>query len=345
MNSQHEYATPAAPQRPATSWTADELMGMSFPEPTWAVPGLIAEGVTLLCGPPKVGKSWLSLNLGLSIAAGLPALGNIDVEPGPVLYMALEDTPRRLQARMRKVLAGRPAPAGLTLDTHCPPLPVGGDQYIAAWLDEHPGARLIVIDVLTKVRGVAPHGSSAYEADYAAVGYVKRVADAYAVPVVLVHHVRKAGAEDFLAEVSGTNGLAGAADAVLVLKRGRAQADGILHVTGRDVEETEYPLAFDAPNGAWRLLDGSVGEHQMQDTRAAVLRFVRESPGSKPKEIADALQLNPNTVRQTCKRMADDGQLRSGSGGTYYVPQPSQSDGASLTSLRHPNVPEQGEGQ
>jgi len=262
-----------------------------------------------------------------------------------VLYMALEDTPRRLQARIRKVLAGRPAPAGLTLDTHCPALPAGGDQYIAGWLDENPGARLVVIDVLTKVRGAAPHGSSAYEADYASVGYVKRLADAYAVPVVLVHHVRKAGAEDFLAEVSGTNGLAGAADAVLVLKRGRAQADGILHVTGRDIEETEYPLAFDAPNGAWRLLAGSVDEHQMQDTRAAVLRFVRESPGSKPKDIADALRLNANTVRQTCKRMADDGQLRTSPGGTYYPPQLSGPSDTSLMSPGHSAATDQGEGQ
>jgi hypothetical protein len=126
------------PERPQTTWNAVELMAVSFPEPTWAVPGIIAEGVTLLAGPPKVGKSWMSLGLGLSIAAGLPALGSIAVEAGPVLYLALEDTPRRLQSRMRTVLAGRPAPSTLTLDTYCPPLPNGGDQYIAGWLDETP---------------------------------------------------------------------------------------------------------------------------------------------------------------------------------------------------------------
>jgi hypothetical protein len=343
MNAQPERALHVAPERPATSWTADELMDITFPEPTWAVPGLIAEGVTLLCGPPKVGKSWLSLNLGLSIAAGLPALGTIPVDAGPVLYLALEDTPRRLQSRMRKVLAGRRAPSGLTLDTYCPALPAGGVEYIAGWLDEHPGARLIVIDVLTKVRGSAPHGASAYEADYAAVGHIKRLADAYAVPVVLVHHVRKAGSEDFLAEVSGTNGLAGAADAVLVLKRGRAQADGVLHVTGRDVEETEMALSFDADHGAWSLLDGPTEEHLMHDTRATVSRFLRESPGRKPAQIAEALQLNPTTVRQTCARMAKDGQIRTGSGGTYYPLEASDTPDVSPLSLCHPVLSEQGE--
>ena len=314
-------------ERPVTSWTADELMAIQFPDPTWAVPGLIAEGVNLLAGPPKVGKSWLSLNLGVAIAGGHPALDSIEVEAGPVLYLALEDTPRRLQSRMRKVLAGRRAPRGLTLDTYCPPLPAGGTDYIAGWLDEHPSARLVVIDVFTKVRGAPPGGVSAYEADYAAIGHVKRLADHYGVPVLLVHHVRKAGSEDFLAEVSGTNGLAGAADAVLVLKRGRAEADGVLHVTGRDVTENDYAMTFDADAGAWRLLDGPAGDHLMNDTRARIARFVREHPdGRKPKEIAEALQLNANTVRQNCTRMAGDGQLHAGSGGTYYPPKTGGSD-------------------
>jgi hypothetical protein len=333
MSAQPDWSLHAVPERPVTSWTADELMAMSFPEPTWAVPGLIAEGVNLLAGPPKVGKSWLSLNLGVSIAAGDPALESIDVESGPVLYLALEDTPRRLQSRMRKVLAGRRAPTALTLDTYCPPLPTGGADYIAGWLDEHPGARLVVIDVFTKVRGLPPHGVSAYEADYAAIGHVKRLADSYGVPIVLVHHVRKAASEDFLAEVSGTNGLAGAADAVLVLKRGRAQADGVLHVTGRDVTENDYAMAFNADAGAWRLLDGPAEDHLMADTRSQISRFVRERPdGRKPKEIAEALQLNPNTVRQTCTRMAKDGQLHAGADGTYYPPKTGDS-GTSFTLL------------
>lgn len=320
MNAQPEPPIQSAPERPVTSWTADELMAITFPEPTWAVPGLISEGVNLLAGPPKVGKSWMSLNLGVSIASGNAALGSIPVEAGPVLYLALEDTPRRLQSRMRKVLAGRKAPRDLTLDTFCPPLPSGGVEYIAGWLDEHTGARLVVIDVFTKVRGRPPAGAGAYEADYAAIGYIKQLADSYGVPVLLVHHVRKAASDDFLAEVSGTNGLAGAADAVLVLKRGRAQADAVLHVTGRDVEEAERAMSFDADTGTWRLLDGDAEDYQMQDTRALIVRFVREFPGAKPKDIAEALELNSNTVRKTCLRMAEDGQLRGEPGGTYYPP-------------------------
>ncbi len=318
----------AAPAR--TAWNAQELMGMDFPEPRWAVPGLICEGVTLLAGPPKVGKSWMALGLGLDIAAGRPVLGSVTCDPGPVLYLALEDTPRRLQTRMRTALADTPAPPGLTLSIACAPMPAGGDEQIAEWLDRHPDARLVVIDVFAKVRGTPPQGVAAYDADYAAMSRIKRVADAYGVAIVLVHHVRKAAAEDFLATVSGTNGLAGAADAVLVLERARAKADGVLHVTGRDVDEHDHALSFDPGAGAWRLLDGPAGDYLLRDTRSLVLRHLRDYPGRRPKQIAEALNLDPATIRQTCRRMAEDGQLTATPAGAYHpADQPSAEHAAS----------------
>ncbi|MGW3506982.1 AAA family ATPase [Streptomyces sp. NPDC000994] len=335
----HLYSVPSDPEtapivppkreRPRTAWTADQLMAARFPEPKWAVPGILAEGVSVLAGPPKVGKSWLSLGLGLSVTAGGKAFDSVPVQGGPVLYLALEDTPRRLQTRMGKLLGGQPAPAGLTLVTECPPFPQGGTEAIAQWLERNPDARMVVIDVFAKMRGQAPAGVSAYDADYVAVGYAKRLADHYGVAVVLVHHVRKAGSDDFLTEVSGTNGIAGAADATLVLKRARGQADGILHVTGRDVDEAEYALSFQPASGAWHLLDGPVSDHTVSDTRATILRYVRAHPGAKPKEMAGELpQVDMDTIRRTCNRMADAGQLAKDTGGRYYPDTETRTQGA-----------------
>jgi AAA domain len=308
------------PARIRTSWTAADIMTMDFPPPKWAVPGVLAEGVNLLAGPPKVGKSWMSLGLGVDIALGGKAFGTMAVEAGPVLYLALEDTARRLQTRLRKVLADRAAPAGLTLATTCPPLPQGGDEAIAAWIDRNRDARMVIIDVFAKLRGMSPPGMSAYDADYAAVGRAKKVADAYGIAVVLIHHVRKAGSDDFLSEVSGTNGLAGAADATLVLKRARNQGDGVLHVTGRDVDEAEYALTFDPSAGAWHMLDGPAEDHQLGDTRAAVLRWLRQAPGSTPKAIAEGTGIERETVKKTCQRMLAAGQLACDTAGRYRVP-------------------------
>jgi DNA-binding CsgD family transcriptional regulator len=262
----------------------------------------------------------MSLGLGLTIAAGGLAFGRIGVQAGPVLYLALEDTPRRLQGRMGKLLQGRPAPAALTLATTCPTLPQGGDTAVAGWLDANPDARLVVLDVFAKVRGPSPAGMSAYDADYSAVGRAKALADRYSVAVVLVHHVRKAGADDFLTEVSGTNGLAGAADATLVLKRARGQADAVLHITGRDVDEAEHALSFQPETGAWLLLDGPADEHALSDTRATILRYLRAHPGSTPKDIAVDTGLSHDTVKKTCPRMAADGQLTADPAGRYILP-------------------------
>lgn len=346
---QHLYSVPStdqpepqpiepARQRIRTAWTADELMATTFPEPTWAVPGILAEGVNLLAGPPKVGKSWLSLGLGLAVAAGGNAFDTVPVEAGPVLYLALEDTPRRLQTRMGKILGGQPAPACLTLATACPPLAQGGTEAIAQWIERHPDARLVVIDVFAKMRGPSAPGASAYDADYAAVGHAKRIADHYGIALVLVHHVRKAGADDFLSEVSGTNGIAGAADATLVLKRARGQADGVLHITGRDVDETEYALRFRAAAGAWQMLDGPAEDHTIGATRAVILRHVRTHPGARPKDIADAHpDIDPGTIRRTCSRMAAAGQLTKDVTGRYYPDPTTKHD--HLSQQSHLSIP------
>lgn len=341
----------AVPDQPArrTRWTDAELLAVQFPEPRWAVPGLLCEGLNLIAGAPKLGKSWLSLGLGAAIANGEPALGSIEVERGPVLYCALEDTGRRLQRRRRQMLSagGRAAPQ-LTLETACPTMTNGGDSVLVDWLEENPHARLVIIDTFEKMRGTDTTGASAYAADYAAAVRFKTIADHYGVPFLLIHHVRKQGAEDFQSLVSGTNGLTGAVDAIMVLERARGQADGVLHVTGRDVEETDYAMNFDAGTGAWTKLDGPASDYQMHETRALITRCVRDYPGQKPAQIADALQLNPNTVRQTCKRMADKGQLRAAVGGTYYPAEPSDSPDTpqlSHLSLSHSTPSDQGKQQ
>jgi hypothetical protein len=310
----------SAPSRPRISWTAAELVAEEFPEPRWAVPGIVPEGCTLLAGPPKVGKSWLTLDLGVSVSTGGKALGRLDVPAGPVLYLALEDPPRRLKDRLLKVLAGDPAPPTMTLATSCPPLPEGGDKRIAAWLAQHPDARLVVVDVFTRMRGPKPPGSSPYEADYAAVAQMKAVADAYGVALILVAHVRKQEADDFLETVSGTNGLAGAADAVAVLRRPRGKADGELRITGRDVEEATFALEFAADLGAWQLLEGPAAEHVLANTRATILAAVRKEPGIRPRQIANATKLEHALVKKTVQRMVNAGQLDTDGNGRYFLP-------------------------
>jgi hypothetical protein len=303
-----------------TRWTAAELLNEEFPDQRWAVPGVIAEGSNLLCGPPKLGKSWFALNLALAVASGGRALGRIDVEQGDVLYLALEDTARRLQSRLKIVLAGEEPPTRLTLETHCDPLTHGGTELIEDWLDMHPLARLVNIDVFTRVRGLTDDRANRYESDYVAMAQIKDIADRYGVAFLIVHHTRKASADDFLDSVSGTHGIAGAADAVLILTRSRGSAEAVLKVTGRDVEEAEYALNFAADIGTWQLLDGPAGDYELGDTRRRILHLVRETEPLTPSQISDALDLTLNTVKSTVRRMAEAGQLHTDGSGRYFTP-------------------------
>lgn len=306
---------------PVTSWTAVDLMAAEFPQPKWAVPGLIVEGVTLLAGPPKAGKSWLGLDLSVSVASGGKALGWVDAEPGEVLYLALEDTGRRLQDRMKTVLHGDDPPKGLVLATECPLMNQGGLDLIRRWIDQQTNPRLIIVDVFERIRGLTNPGESAYTGDYSAVRGIKTLADERHVAIVLVHHVRKVISTDFINEISGTLGLAGAADSIAVLRRTRGDVDGQLLITGRDVEENEYAVRFAPELGAWQLL-GLASEHGLSDTRQKILAFVREHDGARPKEISLGTGLDYELVKKTCYRMSDGGQLDTDNRGRYFPPAP-----------------------
>lgn len=294
-------------------------MAATFPPPRWVVPGIFPEGLTLLAGPPKVGKSWLSIGLAVAVAAGGKALSSIGVEPGPVLYLALEDTGRRLQNRMTKVLAGDGPPRGLTFVIESPFMRAGGLDKIDDWLTNHQGPRLVIIDVLQKFRGPALQGQSAYAADYEAISQIKILADLHQIGIVVIHHDRKGNADDFISEISGTYGLAGGADTIAALKRSRGELDGVLHVTGRDVEENEYALRFDPQLGAWSLI-GLASEYGLSETRRKILGYLRLHDGSKPAEIAMGTGISRDTVKQTCSRMAADNQLDTDGQGRYFIP-------------------------
>ncbi|WP_246160757.1 AAA family ATPase [Nocardioides humilatus] len=296
-----------------TRWTAQELLELDFPEIKWAVEGWIAEGVTVLAGAPKIGKSWLCLDLALAVASGGVVFGNIDVDQGAVLYAALEDTGRRLRDRLRLVLNDRPAPSGLTFETQARPFNDMLD-YIRGWVDHTPDARLVIIDVLSKIRPA--NVKNDYAEDYRVMSAIKKVADECGVAIVVVHHKRKQEATDPLDQISGTNGITGAADASMVLSRPRTSPEASLFITGRDVEEKESPLMWDASAHRWILLDGPVG---LGDGAArTIYNYLASGVTATPTEIAKATGLPDGTIKGTLTRMIDADQV-SRTKGRYFV--------------------------
>ena len=234
---------------------------------------------------------------------------------GEALYLALEDPPRRLQRRLQLTLGGEPAPDGLFIETAWDKLLEGGRDRLDGWLAAHPACRMVVVDVFAKVRGIVEGNVNRYEADYDAMANLKTIADKHGVAILVVHHTRKAVADDFVDSVSGTHGLAGAADAVLVLSRSRGSADAKLHVTGRDIEEADYAMQFNPANGAWSLLEGPAEEYEVSDSRRRILVHLRKNGPRSPKRLSDKLDLDHDAVRQMVSRMARDEQIATDGGG------------------------------
>jgi hypothetical protein len=174
-----------------TSWTAADLMAAEFPPARFAVPNLIPEGLTFFAGAPKLGKSWLALGLGIAIASGGRALGTIEVEPGEVLYLSLEDSPRRLQERLGYVLDGETPPKGLQIETEWPRLGSGGAEQIEGWIDEHPNVRLVIVDVFTRIRAPEVKRADLYRADYDAASELQAIAIRRGIAIVAIYHTRK----------------------------------------------------------------------------------------------------------------------------------------------------------
>ena len=90
-----------------------------------------------------------------------------------------------------------------------------------------------------------------FEMTVVAVADLQSLANKHSRAVVAITHTRESGAEDFIDKVSGTSGLTGAADTILVLTKGRGEADAELQIVGRDLGEKELALDFEKGTGQY----------------------------------------------------------------------------------------------
>lgn len=300
--------------------SAKALRRKEFAPIRYVVPGYIAEGCTLLAGRPKLGKSWLVLEMGLAVATGGICLGSIECEQGDVLYLALEDNERRLQSRIDKVLGPlNEWPECFQCVTECPRSNEGGLDAIRSWIVEARNPRLVIVDVLAMFKPVRGDKENMYEADYNAIKGLQALASEFGLAIVIVHHTRKGGSDvDPFEKVSGTLGLSGAADTTIVLDRDGNGAT--IYGRGRDIEEIESAVEFNKGDCRWFVM-GQASEVRCTDERSAVLNalFDADEPMG-PREISIATGANRNSVDQLLYKMAKAGEVRKAKRGRYIHP-------------------------
>ena len=214
---------------------ADTLLSTTLPPTRFIIDRLLPQGLHILAGAPKVGKSWLALWLCLQVAQGT-SVWDFPTHRGTVLYLCLEDSLTRIQSRLFQITDD--APEAL----HLQRIRTGSDS------------------------------GNPYANDYRDISVLKALADKHHIAILLIHHLRKMNDDDPMNMISGTTGISGATDSNFVLKeRRRGSGEATLYCTGRDIEYRELPLVFDKSGYTWRLTEPVEGERISIDPEAISL--------------------------------------------------------------------------
>jgi hypothetical protein len=304
------------PARRKTAWTATELLAADFPSIQWVVPNLISVGLTVLAGAPKLGKSWLALCLSLAISGGGSVLGKIPVSRADVLYLSLEDTGRRLQNRLKQLQAA--CLDNLRFFTEW----TTGTTGLAVYLREHRNIRMVIID--TWIRFLGPVDINDYGLSTRNAAALKAVADELNIAILVITHTKKGTSGknyegDWIDGVIGSQGLSGAADSTIVLRRGRGSRHAELLTTGRDITEQEMILSLDLDCGGWTI-EGNKADIQESELRQSIIDWLKENGPHTPIQIAKGINTesekprSPSTIKTTLTRMVEAGILQRDNG-------------------------------
>ena len=283
--------------------TAGELMDRQFLPRHSVVENFLPTGTFILSGQPKIGKSFLMLMLCWCVSEGKPFLG-FETRQSEVLYLTLEDTDARIQERLARMFGTDwdGTKLHLTFRTTLS----GNDliQQLQNFVFDHPETRLIVIDTLYLAREGGDGTAYSYGSDYKDIRPFKLFTDAYDLALILVHHTNKKLDEgNPFNQISGTNGLLGAADGGFVLCA--EQDKRFLHCIGQDLPMQHYELRFDRETCLWELIRAcksaaelvpeplldvidAVVEDQWQGTTSELLKAVQK--------ITPDIALQPNSL-------------------------------------------------
>jgi RecA-family ATPase len=291
-----------------------ELQQQELSPLIFIVEGILPQGLAVMAAPSKYGKSWMALDLCLSVALGHSFMGR-NTQAGDSLYLALEDGLRRLKHRQELLLQGETAPDNLHLATVAKTIDTGLLQQLSEHINDHPSIRLIVVDVLARVRSSSSRRTDAYRLDYDDIAALKQLADNRNICILVIHHTRKMRDDtDIYNAISGTTGLMGAADTLWVLSRkNREDERTALHVIGRDVEQQSIVISLDKVQHRWRAI-GTVQEEDAQ------LEQERYEADPAIKTVKALLRKNPYGFTMSASEFMEAMAQNAGEYGTHAGP-------------------------
>ncbi len=278
----------------------DQLLQLDFPEPKWVVPGVISEGCTLLAGRAKVGKTYFTLEIALSIAQGRQVFGQKPVENGKVLYLALEGTWKQFAKRLSVMLEGEAPSRNLFIYKEWPTGEAGINR-IRDWVQEHSNVVLIIVDTLVGMREKASK-SDVYSVDYNQIKPFTDLAEEVDVNILLNHHTNKGEWQDPFDSITGSMGIRGAVDNEAILLSSGKGGSVTLHARGRSQEQAELVFRQD-PRSERFILEGDAQEIQSNDRRQLIYDVLKEKAVPvKPGELYPILVEKGYTAKDSAMR-------------------------------------------
>lgn len=275
---------------PLQTITASELMNTEYPPLAFSIEKLLPQGIFILAGSGKIGKSWLSLDMCVAVATG-GKLWDFSATEGEVLYLALEDTHPRLKERLERISEENIIAPKLHLAISSLGITDGLIEQIKAFISANPNTRLIVIDTLERIRN-GEQDKSMYSCDYRDINKLREALEGNTATLLLVHHTRKMYDPDPLNTLSGSTGLVGAVDGVWVLeKEKRTEGKGKLTIANRDTEGYCFKVEFDKENCRWNFLgaEESMAENVDETFCDLIAEFVTSTFTGTATELVENL--------------------------------------------------------
>ena len=294
--------------------TSDQILRTEWDEPRWTVPGLMSVGLGFLGGKQKTGKSWLMLQVACAKAAG-GRVFNTKIEPGPVLYLALEDSARRLKSRMTKQQWPENLPIDFVLmdsfEREFGDLSTSGADRII-YLLENRGYHLVVVDTFSKAIGMYLKSGDVNDSSVItrALSRLQAAALTHNATVCFIdHHSKAANNEggDPVNDIVGSIAKGGVSDFMWGLYRERGKSGAVLQVVGRDVDGDQTMLLnWDKELGLWNY-DGDGASIRLKQRSEEILNFLKANGRSMLQTITDGVRQQKSHTSERLSALVTNG--------------------------------------
>ena len=300
----------------ADGYSAAELPSMESPPIDFLVQGLVPEGLSIIGGAAKTGKTYLLLQLAVSLASGTPFLNREVPKKRRVLYYYLERGRMKVKTRFEEIYGSDFSPPADLIFVHkLPRLSLGGLAILEQHIERY-SPEVVIFDTWQNIRAETKGRQNAYEKEYAELAFIKgQIMAKFGVSVFLAHHLKlfkKGDITDPMSMFNGSAAISGAVDTAMLMFRERFSETATLSVFGRDVEDTAIGLVMKTTGGWKESEDGGsvrlIGETDFQREIIAVLE--KHPDGVTARDVAKKLPGTQfNSVCKQLKRWFDNGKI------------------------------------